>query len=482
MRGGGEISKLRAESTGCNHGVSMRFLTTIAVLALMAPAAASANELQEVYDLALQNDPTLRAERGARTQVVEGAPQARGALLPQVAARGNLDQGDQTTTLNGGAPQDSEFDSQQLTLSLRQALFDAGAWNLWQQAGALADAADANYRIAEQSLVLRAAEAYFTLLGSADSVRFADAEKKAVERSLELARKRFEVGLSAITDVQEAQARYDLAVAQMIDAEQVFDIAKVLVTEITAAPVTRIVPLREDIPLLGPSPDDVNDWLEAAAKGNLSIIVARRLLDAAEQGVDLARSGHYPTLNLVGGYRDATDESYNAFFNQQFEQQAETTSIGLELTVPIFAGFATQAGVNSAKGLREQRQAELEAQRRAVERATRNAYQGVIAGVARVKALKQAVVSNTTALEASEVGLEVGARTAVDVLNAQRELFRAERDHARARYDYLLNILRLKALAGQLVRKDLLEIDALLVAGEPLPPPPAAKPDAAAGG
>ena len=440
----------------------MRFLNSLFMAALIAPPVASANELTQVYDLALKNDPTLRAAHGARTQAVETAPQARGALLPQVVGQGNVDQGDQTTKLNDDPPQDSEFDSQQLTLSLQQALFDAAAWNRWQQASAVATAARANYGIAEQSLVLRAAEAYFTLLGAADSVRFADAEKQAVERSLELAKKRFEVGLSAITDVQEAQARYDLTVAQMIEAEQVFDIAKVLVTEITAAPVTRIVPLRDEIPLLGPNPDNVNDWLKAAAEGNLSIVVARATLEAAEQGVDLARSGHYPTLNLVGTYRDSRDESFNAFFNQQFEQQIDATSIGLSLRVPIFAGFSTVAGVNSAKGLREQREAELEAQRRAVERSTRNAYQGVIAGVARVKALKQAVLSNTTALEASEVGLEVGARTAIDVLNAQRELYRAQRDYARSRYDYLLNILRLKALAGQLVRRDLVEIDALL--------------------
>jgi outer membrane protein len=457
----------------------MRFLMTVAVLALMAPAAASANELQRVYDLALRNDPTLRAEWGARTQVVEGAPQARGQLLPQVNAFGGMGNQKNTYTIQGVEQPEEDTDYESLTLQLNQALFDATAWNRWQQAEAGADAARANYRIAQQDLVLRVAEAYFTLVGAADSVRFADAEKKAVERQLELAKKRFEVGLSAITDVQEAQARYDLTVAQMIEAEQILDIAKVLVTEITGEPGTRIVALREDIPLLGPAPDNVNDWLDASGKSNLSLAVAHAVLESAEQGVDLARAGHYPRLGLVGSLGNRTGSQFVPG-QGTFDSETESTVIGLELTVPIFAGGSTQAGVRAAKGLREQRDAELEAQRRAVERATRNAYQAVVAGVARVKALKQAVVSNTTALEASEVGLEVGARTAVDVLNAQRELYRAERDHARARYDYLLNILRLKALAGQLMRKDLVEIDGLLVAGEPLPPPADTKPTAEA--
>lgn len=465
----------------------MRFLTAVAVLALVAPAAVSANELQRLYDLAVENDPALRAARGIRAQGVYQAPQARGQLLPQISGTGTQTEGESTTTVTitppppgsttNGVPQDSDDEDTVLQLNLRQPLFDASAWNRWQQAGANAEAARANYRIAEQSLVLRAAEAYFTLLGAADSVRFADAEKKAVERSLELAKRRFEVGLSAITDVQEAQARYDLAVAQMIDAEQALDIAKVLIAEITADTSTKIVPLRDDIPLLGPSPDNVNDWLKASSESNLSIAVARALHESAEQGVDLAWAAHYPTLAFIGQQQNIDSKGITPGFGAS-EQEVEKLAYGFQVNVPIFAGGSTQAGVNIAKGLREQRAAELEQQRRAVERATRNAYQGVIAGVARVKALRQAAVSNTTALEASEVGLEVGARTAVDVLNAQRELYRAQRDHARSRYDYLLNILRLKALAGQLTRKDLAEIDALLGAEATPPPPPPDSPSA----
>ena len=442
----------------------MRFLTAVAVLALMAPAAVSANELTRMYELALDNDPTLRAARGIRTQGVEPASQTFGALLPQVNGTGVSTEGTSTLTINGNSEESDDEDTD-LQLNLRQALFDASAWNRWQQADASSHAAKATYGIAQQNLVMRVAEAYFLLLGTADSVRFADAEKKAVERSLELAKKRFEVGLSAITDVQEAQARYDLAVAQMIEAEQAFESAKVAVAEITGQPGINVVPLREEIPLLGPTPDNVNDWLKTSGETNLSLQVARAQLEAAEQGVDLAWAGHYPTLSIVAQQRNS--ESTGATLVGVTTQELEKTSYGLQVNVPIFAGGSTQSSVRSAKGLREQRSAELEQQRRAVERTTRNTYQGVIAGVARVKALKQAVLSNNTALEASEVGLEVGARTAVDVLNAQRELYRAQRDYARSRYDYLLNILRLKQAAGQLTRKDLAEIDALLGAETP---------------
>ena len=443
----------------------MRFLNSLFLAALVAPSVASANELTRVYDLALQNDTTLRAAVGARESVVETLPQARGALLPQLSGQGTFTEGDSTQTFNG-VSEDSDDETTLLTLSLRQALFDAAAWNRWQQADANATAAEATYRIAEQSLVLRATEAYFNVLAAADSMRFADAEKQAVERSLELAKKRFEVGLSAITDVQEAQARYDLTVAQMIEAEQALLSAKLSLTEMTGAADARIVPLKDEIPLLGPNPDSVADWVKAAAEGNLEIRVARAQAEAAAQGIDLSRAGHYPTLALIGEQRKLEDTG--VVFGVPAVQELDKLSYGLQVNVPIFAGGSTQAGVNAAKGLHQQRVAELDGRRRTVERTTRNAYQGVIAGVSRVKALKQAVLSNTTALEASEVGLEVGARTAIDVLNAQRELYRAQRDYSRSRYDYLLNILRLKSAAGQLTAKDLNEIDALLGA-EPAP-------------
>jgi outer membrane protein len=431
-------------------------------LALLVPSLASANELSRIYQLAVRNDTQLQAAKGARDSVLATNPQARGALLPQVNGIGSYaSQEDEITSENvdpltpGEETATAKSEPYNLTLRISQTLFDAAAWNRWQQADANSAAAWATYRLAEQNLAVRVSEAYFNLLGAADNVRFADAEKKAIERQLELAKKRFEVGLSAITDVQEAQARYDLTVAQMIEAEQALVTAQVAVSEITGAADAAVVPLKDEIPLLGPNPDSINDWLKTASEKSLEIRLATAQVRAASEDVDVRRAGHYPTLNAVGSQSVGESSGFNT---GEYDQ----SKIGLELSVPIFAGGSTQAGVNSAKGTLEQRRAELEGKKRAVERNTRTAYQGVIAGVSRVKAYNQAVVSNKTALEASEVGLEVGARTAVDVLNAQRELYRAQRDYSKSRYDYLLSILRLKQSAGQLAAKDLNEIDALL--------------------
>jgi outer membrane protein len=429
-------------------------------LALLVPSLASANELSRIYQLAVKNDTQLQAAQGARDAALAGDPQARGALLPRISGQAKMEEGKSEGT-EDGTDFELDTDEQSFGIELRQALFDAAAWNRWQQADANGAAAWATYRLAEQNLAVRVTEAYFNLLGAADNVRFADAERKAVERQLELAKKRFEVGLSAITDVQEAQARYDLTVAQMIEAEQALVTAQVAVSEITGAADSHIVPLKDEIPLLGPNPDSVNDWLKSASEKSFEIRLASAQMRAARENVDAARAGHYPTLYFVGstGHNESTQSAPGV---GPVDRDVDGTSMQLLLDVPIFAGGATQAGANVAQGTLEQRRAELEGKKRSVERNTRTAYQGVIAGVSRVKAYNQAVISNQTALEASEVGLEVGARTAVDVLNAQRELYRAQRDYSKSRYDYLLNILRLKQSAGQLTVKDLNEIDALL--------------------
>lgn len=431
----------------------MRLLSAL-LCALTFSGIASANELLKVYEQALANDTQLQAAEAARDAARAGRKQALGPLLPQVIGNGSVSRTrdeytrNGTTTSNTGKPYNVGID-------VSQTLFNKQLWDRWQQAGDRAIAAETAYRSAQQNLALRAAEAYFNLLAAADGVRLADAEKKAIDRQLDLANKRFEVGLSAITDVQEAQARYDLTVALAIEAEQALSGARESLAEITGYSYSSMAVLRQDIPLLGPNPDNINDWVKAAMDGNFTLIASRIQADVARNEIDITQAGHLPTLTLNGTYNTGDSSG-------QFPAEYDSTAVRLNLNVPIFAGGSTQAGVRVARSTFEQRQAELEGTRRSVERITRNAYHGVIAGVARVKARKQAVLSNTTALEAAEVGLEVGTRTAVDVLNAQRELYSAQRDYARARYDYLLNVLRLKNAAGQLAQKDLVEIDGLL--------------------
>ncbi|MEQ1440000.1 TolC family outer membrane protein [Fontimonas sp. SYSU GA230001] len=438
----------------------MHPLHRLLAIALLLPGLAHANDLMRIYELATANDTTIQAARHARDAAVEAKPQARAALLPQLSSGYNYGYAKTTGSFEQGGttfPIDNKGNDETLTVTVNQAIVNVASWRRLQQAGEQVALAQATYRSAEQALLLRVAEAYFGLLGASDNLRSAQAEKAAVERQLEQAKKRFEVGLSAITDVQEAQARYDLTVAQEIQAQQQLDSAILALGQITGTPVPPLAPLAQDIPLPSPDPADANRWVGDALDGNLDLLIASLNRNIAERGIQVARAGHLPTVGVQGAYRDSTSESGS------FPQETESSSVTLGVTLPLFAGGATQSAVRQSIATRDQRTAELEGARRQVERSTRDAYQGVVTGAARVRAFKQAVVSSTTALEASETGLEVGTRTAVDVLNAQQQLYAARRNYDQSRYDYLLSVLRLKAAAGSLAPSDLAELDRLLV-------------------
>lgn len=269
---------------------------------LLAPASAHANELLKVYELARSNDTQLQAAAHARDAAIQVRPQARAAFLPQISAGYQETRSDDELTTLNGQPCDVfgnstctfENESDGLQVTLNQALFDWRAIQTLRQSGDQVRLAQINYRGAEQSLVLRTAEAYFNLLSAADDLRSAQAENKAVERQLEQAQKRFEVGLSAITDIQEAQARFDLTVAQVIEAEQALRSAGEALQEITGATLVNIVPLQEDFPLPAPDPADVNLWVGAARDHNLSLQAAAFSASAARKGVEVARADHFP--------------------------------------------------------------------------------------------------------------------------------------------------------------------------------------------
>ena len=438
--------------------------------------AASANDLRRVYERALEQDMQYQAARHARDAAVEARPQARAALLPQlVGSYGYQDQHEEGTEGFGGGPEsDVDRDStlKALTVTLDQTLFDWAAFKRFDQAGDQVALAQARYQAAGQALVLRTSEIYFGVLSADDNLRFARTEKSALDRQLDQARQRFDVGLSAITDVQESQARYDLTVAQEIAFEQQLSSAREALREITGAGEFGVAQLQDEIPLRLPDPAPVDPWLATARTSNLDLVAAGLQADIASKGVAVARAGHLPTVGAQAQYQDTDADG------ARFTGQMDTETLGVQVRLPIFAGLATRSRVNEAQATRDQVIAQREGTLRAVERNVRDAWLGVQSGAARVKALKQAVVSSQTALEASETGLEVGTRTSVDVLNAQSALFSAQRDHARARYDYLLAVLRLKAAAGTLGADDLAEIDALLVTpgSTPSQPAPAAVP------
>lgn len=435
------------------HAAS-RFLIALCCL----PAVAGANELLTVYDRALTRDATLQAAGHARDAAAQAYPQARAALLPQLSAGYGYAYTDSETELQGQPPQTRDGTNRSLDVTLNQALFDWSAFQQLDQASQQVALADSQYAAARQDLALRVAQAYFGVLSANDTLRSATAENEAVGRQLEQAKERFEVGLSAITDVQEAQARFDLTVAQLIDAERAVQAANEALVEITGARAAGVSQLQDEIPLPAPAPADSAAWVDAAREGNLALLGSRYIVAAAEAGVKVARGAHLPTVGARASYSDSTSET------GVFPADTTQESYGVQVTLPLFSGLAVQSRVHQARSTLEQRRSELDGTVRNVERQTRDAYQAVVAGAARTKALKQAVVSSRTALEASETGLEVGTRTAIDVLNAQQQLYLAERNYLQARYDYLLAVLTLKAVAGRLGRDDLAEIDALLVA------------------
>lgn len=432
------------------------FLASAVALATL-PGMALADTLLEVYQRAAENDPQLRQAEAAYQAVEQTKSQARARLLPQLTATAGLSRERQEIE-NSDSPlfQPGTFNSttKNYSLNLNQALYRRDYFVSLRQTDAAIGQALANYDAEWQNLVVRTADLYFNVLAAADDLEFARAEKNANQRLLEQIKQRFEVGLVAITDVHESQAAYDLAVAREIAAETRLAISREELRETTGYSPATLATLRETIPLLTPEPADMTVWLENAGRQNLSFIAAQFAVDAAREEMKLRRAGHYPTLDAVAsyGYSDVGAGRFGA-------SESYDSSIGLQLRLPLYEGGGTSARVREGQYRLIQAKEALEQQRRAVDRQTRSAYLNVLDNISSVNALKQARISSESALEATEAGYEVGTRTIVDVVQSRRNLFDAQRNYARTRYDYILSILRLRQAAGLLEVKDLEEIN-----------------------
>ncbi len=311
--------------------------------------------------------------------------------------------------------------------------------------------AEATFAAAEQDLIVRTAQAYFDILYAQDSLEFAKAETAAIGRQLEQAKQRFDVGLIAITAVHEAQAAYDQSRADLIQAENDLDNAWEVLYEITKQKIKSLASLDENLVLSKPIPNNIEQWGSKALEQNLSIKAAEKTTAIARNNVKVQQSGHFPSLDLVGSSsRDRTSLSTGSDTN--------TSSIGLQLTVPLYAGGAVNSRTRQARYELEASQENLDKERRSVIRQVRDAYRGVVASISSVKALKASTVSAKSALEATEAGYEVGTRTIVDVLNSQRDLYRSMKNYANVRYNYILSGLKLKQAAGIVSVEDLKQI------------------------
>ena len=366
--------------------------------------------------------------------------------------------------------QETDSDFWNVRGQLTQTVFDWAQWQTLQRADSQVALAEADYRAAEQDLLVRVAGRYFDVLAADDTLTAAEATLQSVNRQLEQAEKRFEVGLIAITDVQEARAAHDSATAGVILAKRSLATAQEFLRELTGEAYTTLVKPAEDMALNEPQPADEQTWVDKATGQNLSVIAARLDVDIAKDNIRIAQGGHMPRVELVRRIlqvrreRDADQQRPH----RAGGQQPDTGHDRPEFTLPIYSGGATQSQVRQQVYLHRAARERLDGAMRKAERETRDSYLGVIAERARVGALKQAVKSNQTALEATEAGFDVGTRTTVDVLDARRRLFEAERDFARSRYDYLINVVRLKSAAGVLAPGDLGAINELLTTPETL--------------
>jgi outer membrane protein len=474
-------------------------------MGLLISATAASEDLLTIFDQAVVNDPLVREAEFTRKATREARPQAWALYLPQIAGSWSKtdDQGSEAGTsdrliddptaaptdpnppqiiLQQSGSGDSEGETTQWAVNLRQSIFNWGQLVGLRQAGRIAAQADADYGVAQQDLALRVSTRYFDVLAAQDNVQAQQASVDAISRQLEQADKRFEVGLIAITDVQEARAARDTAAADLIAAKRQLATAQEFLREITDMQYPVLATPRATMPLNVPEPADPQKWVEAAMEQNLSLTSSRLGADIARDDVRVQFGGHLPQVDLVVGRRHLETDGSTFFgpvpgfpdggaLNTDREDETDR-SISLQVNVPIWSSGGTQSRVRQSSYRWQAAKQRLERVSRETERTARDAYLGVVSEISRVQALKQALESSATALRATEAGYDVGTRTAVDVLAARQALVQAQTQYSRSRYDYMLNVMRLKQSAGILDRKALEDINAWLEN----PPPPANPP------
>ena len=421
---------------------------------LWAVSAWAAEDLLSIYRDATIADPVFQQARAQLRAARELVPQARAELLPEVLASVEVNRvwQDQQTSLGSS---DTVFWDEFYSLSLTQPLFRWSLFRRLDQAGEEEAQAVARFAASEQELIFRVAERYFAVLDAVAALTAAEADLKAIGRQLEQARQRFEVGLIARTDVEEAKARYDLAQADQIQAANDLSSARERLREVIGREPAVLQQVRGGVELTLPEPRDETAWRQQAQEQNWRLTAARKGVEAAMAGVGVARGGHYPALDARASY--STSQSGGAFGSD-----TDRTSVGLQLSVPLFQGGGTSSRVREAQALYTEARERLEEVLRSVLREAGDSYRTVESNFLRVRALDQARVSTQAALEATEAGFEVGTRTIVEVLNAVQDMTSAQRDYQQARHAYLLETLRLKRAAGTLSESDVHAVNALL--------------------
>jgi len=433
--------------------------TTALSLLLLFSSSLAAQNLLDTYHLALQNDPVLRQSLANKMAVSENKDQSVARLLPSVSfnATTGMNWSKQESRFNNaiGQPTKNSFGDSRFTINLVQPVFHWDMWVQLSQSEKQVAQAEASYLAEQQNLILKTTEAYFAVLAAQDDLTFSLSEQKTIARQLEQAQQRFEVGLIAITDVYEAQAGYDQSRSDVIAAENTVENSKEALTEIIGYYSSPLHALGDELPLTKPTPTNIKQWNTQALNQNLTILVAKNESEIIQDNIDTQRSGHYPQLDIVGqfGMNDTTGNLWS---------HGNTESIGLQLNVPLFEGGQVSSRTRQAEHQYTQARERLIATQRAVTKDVKDAYRGVLSSISQVEALKSAVKSGKSALEATEAGFEVGTRTMVDVLSATRNYTNAQSRYAKSRYAYLINSIRLKNAASTLDIADIESINRYL--------------------
>ena len=434
---------------------------SLAVALSSVPARAA--DLLQIYRDALANDATYASARATRDAGLESLPQGLAPILPTVNATAFTQDNRNNISFRGAAPDSQrQGNSNGFTVTLTQPLFNWQNIQAYKEAGFKAAQAEATFGQATQDLIVRVAQAYFDVLASQDSLAFIQGQKVAISEQLAQAKRNFEVGTATITDTHEAQARFDLATSQEIAAQSDLEIKKRTLQQIVGKFPERLEPLKPNIELNPPKPNSMEDWATAAASQGYPVRAQEATLEIAVREIERTRAGHLPTLNIVGSTGSSSSSISTSTSINNNASDATSSTISLQLAIPLYAGGNVSSLVRQAVANREKAQQDLEGARRTAALSARQSYVGVTNGMAQVKALEAALVSSRSALDSNKLGYEVGVRINIDVLNAQQQVFSTLRDLSRARYDTILNGLRLKAASGTLGEADVEEVNRLL--------------------
>ena len=436
---------------------------SISLTLCLTTSAASALDLSEAMDLAQQYDTTFQAAYANYLASIEASSLSTSAILPQIGFNAFYQRGN-TEIDRSGTVVDSDNNSDGYSINLNQVIFDKTVFDNLDQGDAVAAKAVADLESAKQDTIVRVATAYFNVLTAIDTLETASAEKKAIGKQLEQSEERFNVGLSAITDVKEQQASYDISVADEIIAINDLSNKREALRVIINVYPDKLEIARPDIPLVVPEPMDINAWQEKSLQGNFSLLATKYSVDAAQSAYDGSKGGHYPTLGLNASYGVINSDERDIGFTQPIPSSENTDAkVIISLDIPIYSGGFTSSTVRQKLSQLDQAKALQEQEKRKTIALARSAYLSLEADIAQVKARKQAVISTQTSLDATMAGYDAGTRTSVDVLLSQRLLYSSQRDYSVARHTYITDILELKRVAGTLTISDIDEINKWLI-------------------